>query len=142
MSTGYLSLPMKKPLLSLILKLEGLLSDDQLEKALREWKIRRDEGRYTAFGELVLKLGYIKLRDLRGALSLQRKLAAAPQPRQPLGMLVLQNGLVKPTQLLWALQQQSASGRRLGEILLEWGYLNRRQIEILLRFQGNTPAAP
>jgi hypothetical protein len=134
--TRHLDLPHAKPLLSIILHREGLLNDKQLEIALREWRRRKVEERYCPFGEVVLKLGLVKLKDLKPCLTLQRKLATPPESKTRLGLLLLQNNLIRPLTLLGALKQQEVTGQRLGEILIEWGLLNRRQIEIALRFQG------
>lgn len=134
--TRHFDLPHTKPLLSMILHREGVLSDQQLELALREWRRRKTEERYMPFGEVVLKLGYIKIRELKPYLEMQRRLAAPPQSRTHLGMLLMQNNLIRPTELLGALKHQEVTGQRLGEVLREWGLLNRRQVEIALRFQG------
>lgn len=137
MPTHHLDLPHTKPLLCLILQREGVLSSDQVDGALREWWNRkRYEKRYVPFGEVVLKMGYLKLRELKPYLQMQRRLATAPTSRTQLGMLLLQNGLVRPQELLGALKQQEVTGQLLGEVLREWGLLNRRQVEIALRFQG------
>lgn len=142
MPTHHLDLPHTKPLLCLILQREGVLTGAQVEVALREWWNRkRYEKRYVPFGEVVLKLGYVKLRELKPYLVLQRRLAAPPANRTHFGMLLMQNGLVRPQELLGALKQQEVTGQRLGEVLCEWGLLNRRQVELALRFQGNSQKA-
>lgn len=135
-ATSHLVIPKRKPLLCLILEREGLLNERQVELAMLEWDRRRAGERYTPFGEVVLKLGFVKMRELRNSLVLQRKLAPTPNGRSSLGLLLLQNNLVRPVQLLGALKEQEATGRRLGEILMDWGLLNRRQVEIALRLQG------
>ncbi|MOA37543.1 hypothetical protein D3C78_1591440 [compost metagenome] len=89
-----------------------------------------------AFGEVVLRLGLLKPSALKPYLKLQRRLAAPPGERTHLGHLLLQNNLIRPQELLGALKQQEVTGQRLGEVLREWGLLNRRQVEIALRFQG------
>lgn len=136
MSTRHFDLPHTRPLLAMILQREGAINAEQADLALREWRRLRNEDRYTAFGAVVLKMGFLKIRELKPFLELQRKLAAPPQERTHLGMLLLQNNLIRPTELLGALNHQATSGQRLGEVLREWGLLNRRQVEIALRFQG------
>ena len=137
MPTHHLDMPHTKPLLCLILQREGALSADQADRALREWWNRkRYENRYVPFGEVVLKMGLLKLRELKPYLQMQRRLAAPPTERTQLGMLLMQNGLLRPQELMGALKQQEVTGQRLGEVLREWGLLNKRQIEIALRFQG------
>lgn len=138
MPTHHLDLPHTKPLLCLILQREGVLTTAQVDVALRDWwNHKRYEKRYVPFGEVVLKLGYMKLRELKPYLQMQRRLAAPPAERTHFGMLLMQNGLVRPQELLGALKQQELTGQRLGEVLREWGLLNRRQVEIALRFQGS-----
>jgi hypothetical protein len=135
-ATRHLDLPHTKPLLSLIMQREGLLDERKLDIAVREWRRRKLEEGYMPFGEVCLKLGFVKLMDLKPCLTLQRKLATPPESKTRLGILLLQNNLVRPMQLLGALKQQEMTGQRLGEVLIEWGLLNRRQVEIALRFQG------
>ena len=53
-----------------------------------------------------------------------------------LGQLVLQRGLLDAGRLEIALAEHLSSGRRLGEILVEHGWLTPEQIEELLREQA------
>jgi hypothetical protein len=139
--SDFAALPKKKPLLSMILHKEGVLTDAQLDKALRTWEARRLSGRLMAFGQVVIQLGFLRGSELAPFLKLQRALAAPPSERKVLGILILENGLLRPGQLLSALQRQSQTGRRLGEELIDMGLLRQNQLEILLRFQGRNLAA-
>ncbi|MFP5502428.1 MAG: hypothetical protein ACLGIN_08045 [Candidatus Sericytochromatia bacterium] len=129
-------LPMRKPLLGLILDREGGLARAELERALSCWHMHRLRGKMTAFGQVVLELGLMSAQELGRYVAMQKFFAVVPGGRKPLGRLILENGLLKPSLLLEALERQANGGGRLGEILVEMGLLKRPQVEILLRFQG------
>lgn len=129
-------LPMRKPLLGLILDREGVLPRAELDRALSKWHMSRVRGRIVAFGQVVLSLGLLRPDELVRYVAMQRMLAVSPGGRKPLGLLILENGLVRPSVLLAALERQAECGRRLGEVLVEMGLLKRPQVEILLRFQA------
>ena len=46
----------------------------------------------------------------------------------PLGALLVREGLITPEQLELGLLEQEQDGRRLGEILVGWGWLSSREI--------------
>lgn len=136
MSEFDVELPNNRPLLALILHREGALSDQQIDRALRAWQSRRLEGQHTPFGQVVLSLGMLSAEALAPYLALQRALAAPPSERKRLGVLILENGLLRPTQLWEALKRQRETRRPLGQVLVSLGLLRPNQVEILLRFQG------
>ena len=56
--------------------------------------------------------------------------------RDRLGDLLVKNGLVRPAELAAAVEEQaSRDGVRLGEILIEWGAIDRGQLEKYIRLQ-------
>lgn len=56
--------------------------------------------------------------------------------RDRLGDLLVKNGLVRPAELAAAIEEQaSRTGVRLGEILIEWGAIDRVQLEKYIRLQ-------
>jgi hypothetical protein len=63
-----------------------------------------------------------------------------PKPTLPLGQLVLQRGLLDAEQLEIALAEHMSSGKMLGEVLVEHGWLTQEQIAELLHEQGNVGA--
>lgn len=128
-------LPKKKPLLAVILESEGVLAGEALERALRTWNGRRQEGRPVAFGQVVLQLKLLPAGTLARFVAMQRTLAAAPGSRKPLGLIAVETGAVKPTALVEALFAQAESGRRIGELLLDRGLLRKPQLDALLHFQ-------
>ena len=132
--------PIKKPFLYTILQREEVLSRDDLDLALAKWAQQRRAGGVTPFGQIVISLGYITPSDLHPYLELQRKLAFAPGGRKPLGYLLIENAILRPTQVFAALMLQARTGQRLGELLLAEGVLRLPQLEVLLRFQARVSA--
>ncbi|MEB3197886.1 MAG: hypothetical protein VKP62_11855 [Candidatus Sericytochromatia bacterium] len=126
----------QKPLLGLIMLREGLLDEGRLASAIERWRTHRAAGRPVPFGQVVLELGYCGWRELTPCLALQRKLATSPSPHKPLGHLLLELALLSPRQIVVALQLQRATGKRLGELLVEEEVLREPQLEVLLRLQA------
>jgi MshEN domain len=57
----------------------------------------------------------------------------------PLGTLIFRAGLLGEEQLEDALQEGMRTGKRLGEVLLEWGWLNERDLGRMLAGQKGLP---
>jgi hypothetical protein len=134
-------------LLGTLLVDEGLLTDAQLELALKE---QRRTGRLL--GQIVVDFGYLSAFSLARALSaqhgvelrapterseeapsgargdeLEQPTAAVPEAPgewRPLGRLLVDRGLVTKAELEQALREQRCDGRRLGEILVEHSCLS------------------
>ena len=126
----------KKPFLCTILQREEALPRHQLETAFEEWSRRRHAGEVVPFGQVVVGLGYMRVPDLQPYLDLQRKLAFAPGGAKPLGVLLIENAILRPSQVFAALLLQARTKQRLGELLMEEGVLREPQLEVLLRFQA------
>lgn len=62
-------------------------------------------------------------------------MAAAPTSWRPLGRLLVARGLLNEDQLEDALQEQALTGRRLGEILVQHGYISQRALLLALAEQ-------
>lgn len=60
---------------------------------------------------------------------------AAPLPREPLGMIAVQHGLMKGDQIDRILNTQRESPRLFGDLAVEMRILRREQIDRLLRIQ-------
>ncbi len=58
-----------------------------------------------------------------------------PSPRRPLGLLLLDRGLITPGQLREALAEQERTGWRLGEILVHHGWLSLASLHAALAQQ-------
>lgn len=128
-------LPKKRPLLALILANEAALPQAALEHALRVWNQHRKEGTPVAFGQVVLKLKLMSPKEIAPFVQLQRRLAAVPGGRKPLGLLAIEAGALMTAQLIAALDAQATSGKRLGELLISRGLMRRNQVDALLYFQ-------
>ncbi|MEB3221735.1 MAG: hypothetical protein VKS61_06615 [Candidatus Sericytochromatia bacterium] len=128
----------RKPMLARILELEGALDGVRLERALAAWNQHRLEGRARAFGQVVLDLRLLDIPTLRQFIALQRRLAAAPGGRKPLGIIAVETGAVRPSVVAELLERQADTGRRLGELLVVEGVLRRPQVNVLLHLQRQT----
>jgi hypothetical protein len=136
-----IEMPLKKPLLYTILMREEALTRDQLDEALQAWARRKQEGAVLPFGQVVISLGMLGDHELQPYLDLQRKLAFPPGGAKPLGHLLIENAILRPSQVFAALLLQARTGQRLGELLMEEGVLRAPQLEVLLRFQARPIAS-
>jgi hypothetical protein len=114
---------------------DGLVSDDQLERALSE---QRKTGRLL--GEILVDWSFVTGIGLAQALAKQHGVDVQPKDGaeatastgaktvkawRPLGKLLVEGGYVSEVELEQALAKQHEDvGRRLGEILVEDGYLS------------------
>ncbi len=57
----------------------------------------------------------------------------------PIGTLLLRRGLIAPEQLELALVEREQSGRRLGELLVSWGWVSSRDVAVALAEQFQLP---
>jgi len=60
---------------------------------------------------------------------------AAHLPWRPLGQLLVDEGLLTPEQLEEALDNQATTGRRLGEIAVEFGFVSHMALSRVLSAQ-------
>lgn len=134
--SSQIDIPHKKPFLYTILMREEALTRDQLEEAIVEWARLKQEGTVMPFGQVVISLGMLEGAELQPYLDLQRKLAFPPGGAKPLGHLLIENAILRPSQVFAALLLQARTGQRLGELLMEEGVLRAPQLEVLLRFQA------
>jgi hypothetical protein len=126
---------------------EGLLEATELELALEE---QRRTGRLL--GQILVGAGYVSAFSLAQALAKQhgvevrptdgRETPGAPSADdhggawQPLGTLLRAKGFVSEKELEHALAEQAQThGRRLGEILVERGYLSGAALALALAEQ-------
>ena len=125
----------KEMLLGLILVKEGLLTRDQLKKALlKQGEIRRF-GRHQRLGEVICKLGFMSPEDLVGVLEIQKHLLDHGANHTPLGLLLIEHGMAQPSQVYDALVERQFSESRLGELLIEKGLISEAQLTKLLEHQ-------
>jgi hypothetical protein len=126
--------PASRPrrLLGDFLVAEGLVTPAQLEAAL---VFQRTEAPQLLLGQILVAQGVVDREALQAAVA--RVLAAGATPRQRLGALLLEAGLLSPEQLDSALRHQRRTGLRLGEVLLQLDLLPEVRIrEALARQLG------
>jgi hypothetical protein len=122
--------------LGLILLKEGKVTKDQLKKALlKQGEIRRF-GRVQRLGEVMAKLGFVPEEDIEAAATMQESLLVPSASHTALGLMLIEAGLLTPSQVYQALIEQQGSDKRLGEILIEMGVLSETQLEPLLAKQA------
>lgn len=121
--------------LGLILLKEGRITKDQLKKALlKQGEIRRF-GRYQKLGEVIAKLGFMSEDEIAQVVEMQSVLSVQGANQTVLGLLLIEAGLLAPSQVFDALIEQQSTEKRLGEILQEKGILNEEQLAPLLAKQ-------
>jgi hypothetical protein len=79
---------------------------------------------------------YLQQRGLITAEQFIRALKLQQRERQPLGLIAVEEGLLTPPDLLRILQRQTdLTNDRLGDVAIELGILNRRDVAMLLLMQ-------
>jgi hypothetical protein len=122
--------------LGLILLKEGKISKDQLKRALlKQGEIRRF-GRYQRLGEVIARLGFLSEDQVAEAVEIQSTLTVQGAHNTLLGLLLVEAGLLTPSQVFEALMEQQTSEKRLGQILQERGVLTEEQLAPLLAKQA------
>lgn len=121
--------------LGLILLKEGKLNKDQLKKVLLKQGELRRFGRYQRFGEVLAKLEFLPEEEIQAALEMQELLLVPTTGHTALGLMLIATGLLSPSQVVSALQEQQGNEKRLGEILIAQGVLTESQLEPLLAKQ-------
>ncbi len=128
-------LPKIKSLLGIILEREGYVSQNQVRQITDEQESIKAGGRNITFGEVAMNLKLLTADQLRFAIGLQKRLAYDPGKPKPLGLLLLENGVLKPSQVQLALEVQARTDRRLGEILIEQGLISEGMLDVFLNMQ-------
>lgn len=125
-------------LLGALLVDEGLLTQGQLELALKE---QRRSGRFL--GQIVVDFGYVSAFSLARALAAQHGVELSPSAGEPpessdgtvqdgkpqtewrpLGKLLVESGMITKSELEEAIADQRRHGKQLGQILVERGRLS------------------
>jgi hypothetical protein len=125
-------------LLGTLLVDEGLLTQTQLELALKE---QRRTGRFL--GQIVVDFGYVSAFSLARALAAQHGVELTGQPSdsadeaptfeaqtewRPLGKLLVESGTITRSELEEAIAEQRRHGKQLGQILVERGRLSAPEL--------------
>ena len=95
---------------------EGLLSEAHRDQALA---IQKELPVYKTLGEICLEEKFLSRRDLNRVLAKYHK-------RIPLGMLLMNLGMITSRQLKDALQEQKQTGEKIGTIFIKRGFINER----------------
>ncbi len=90
------------------------ITQEQLDRAMRE-----HETKGGLLGEILVRQGALAPETLKSALNFQRRLAAENPTPFSLGRMLVQAGAISEATLNKAIERQRASGKRLGEVLLE-----------------------
>lgn len=123
---------------------QGLVTQGQVQEALALQPLTG-----SRVGEALLSLGYLTRGQLQRALSLAvQKGDAVVLDRPPLGEILVGLRYVAEDQVEAGLATQQKNGKRLGEVLVEQGVLNHKQLYEALGLQqrmspgGTVEAAP
>ncbi len=137
------SLPVKRPLGCILIDC-AFIDPATLDAALAE-QVRTN----SMLGEILVRLGALDKAELEVALSVQRDFAtveaavqAAAGVRRMLGELLLSSRRITTDQLNISLDEQKRAGGKLGEVLVRLGYLERRELDVALAFQGKQGERP
>lgn len=120
------------------------ISREDLERAVQEQRKTNE-----LLGEILVRRNVVKPEELKAALSVQRELAsfedavkAASGMGQLLGEIFVQAKLITPEQLETALKQQELTGKNLGEIFLEHGWLRESALDAAQAIQQSGVRTP
>jgi hypothetical protein len=123
-------------LTQLVLEGEGYITPDHAKAVLARRAELAGQGTLVPFGELAVAMGLVVKADYHYALYLLKQLkATARGARRPLGYFILEHAFAKPTHLLEALEWQTQLGGRIGEIMVQNGWMSQAQVDAALTLQ-------
>ncbi|PKL76648.1 MAG: hypothetical protein CVV27_09235, partial [Candidatus Melainabacteria bacterium HGW-Melainabacteria-1] len=109
---------------------------DAVNKVLKRQQeqeyISKSKKGYKPFGQICVELNLISAEELQRILRKHNK-------RIQLGELLVNQGLIKPQHVEWALEQQKTQSSRIGELLLAGGLINSTQLLDALSIQLDVP---
>lgn len=113
-----------------------MLTRDQLTRALRIQQEQTKDGRGPTLGEVCRMLGFLREDEVDAILRAQERSELMLEDSL-LGQICLHNRLVTRAQLQEALEDQRALDYtgRLGDLLCRKGYLDRQQLQAVLKTQ-------
>jgi hypothetical protein len=74
-------------------------------------------------------------RDLVPASVTKKLIEDKRYVREPIGMIAVSHGLLRPDQIDMILDHQDDSNKRFGEIAIELGFVTEQQVETLIKIQ-------
>lgn len=121
-----------RKMLGEILFLAERITADQLERALKEQKQTREKT-----GEILVRLGIVTQREVDRALAIQAVMESGPKlpTRLRLGELLVAAKYLTREQLDDALGRQINTGQKLGQVLVESGFVEAKVITRVVRLQ-------
>lgn len=123
--------PRQKPIGEILIE-KGFIERYQLSKGL-EYQSVLPPTHYKPIGEILIELNYIRRDQLNEALGLQ-----PPRPKNSLGEILKQLGIIDDTQLAIVLMQQHSIGGKpvpIGELLVQHGFITKAQLDLALEEQ-------
>lgn len=108
----------ERQLLGVLLVRAGHITNNELDRAIDEQKISGEK-----LGEVFIRLGMLTERQLIALLDFQRNQSDTVSGPLRLGELLVATGYITRDQLDDALQKQALCHKRLGEVLVEEGYV-------------------
>ncbi|MEB3222686.1 MAG: hypothetical protein VKS61_11460 [Candidatus Sericytochromatia bacterium] len=125
-----------RSLLGLILEREGYLTQAQMKHISAEQARARRAGQSMAFGEMAIKLELLTSEQLRFAANMQKRLAYDPGPNKPLWATILENGVLKPSQVLMAMEDSARTTHDLEDLLVERGFISDGMLAVFRRMHN------
>jgi type IV pilus assembly protein PilB len=130
-----MAIEVKRKKLGEILVDEGIITQEQLDKAIR---IQEQTG--LKLGDVLVSDAIITQEQLINALDMQSKIltalnASIDQKRKKLGEILIEKGIIDELQFERVLELQKESGRKLGELLVVEGLVTEEQIIEVLEEQ-------
>ncbi len=127
--TGELIADKQRKKIGEILEEQGLVSSEELKKAL----ILQKKHRNIPLGQILIKLGILskeKLEDVMGNF-------VENQSKKRVGEILLEQNYITEEQLHSALEEQRKTGGRIGEILLEKGFVKENDLINVIAAQNS-----
>ena len=119
----------KKLKLGELLLNEGIITSEQLDRAL---SVQKSQKAYKPLGEICVELQFLSSAQLNRILNKYQK-------RIRTGDLLVNLGLISQEQLQTALAKQKSTGRKLGKILIEMGFITENPLIHTLTIQLGVP---
>jgi type IV pilus assembly protein PilB len=108
---------------------DGLITAAQLEEAVA---VQKKQQVYMPLGEVCVDLKFVSRDQLK-------KVLTSHQNRIPIGELLANLGLVTPEQIQESLKEQKTSGKKIGQVLIEKGFITEKALISALNMQLGVP---
>lgn len=120
----------ERQLLGALLVQSGQISGEQLDSAIDEQKRTGEK-----LGEVFIRLGMLTEQQLIGLLEFQQNQVAATANPLRLGELLIATGNISREQLEDALHKQTLTRKKLGEVLVDEGYVSAGRVKYGIKLQ-------